>query len=76
MALKAKMYRGFYLLDEKLKQTYTGGIIQKKKIARSIVECVDRFATEVFIKSQNHGNDWVTNKVENASTKRDEFFHK
>ena len=26
--------------------------------------------------SQNNGNDWITNKVKNAVTKRDELCHK
>ena len=65
-----------FLLDQNLKQTYFGGIIQTEKIARSIIECVDRFAPETFIKSQNNRNDWETNKVKKAVTNRDELFHK
>ena len=61
------------MLDQKLKQNYNGGTIQTEKIARTIIESVDRFAPETFIKLQNNGNDWVTNKVENAVTKRDEL---
>ena len=60
-----------FLLDQKPKQNYTG---RRKSHDRD--ECVDRFARETFIKSQNNGNDWVTNKVKNAVTKRDEFLHK
>ena len=74
MVLNAKMR--CFLLNQSLKQNYAGEISPTEQIARSIIGCVDGFALETFIKSQNDGNDWVTNKVENAMTKRKDLFHK
>ena len=64
------------MLDQQLKANYTGATIQTEKLARLIIECVDRFAPETFIMSQNNEIECVANKVKNAVMKRDELFHK
>ena len=38
-----------FLLDQKIKRNYTGGMIEMQIMALSIIKCFDRFVPEKFI---------------------------
>ena len=66
-----------FLLDQKLRKLDPECDNLVEKISKTILECVDKFAplTAVKRRQQHNSNDWITNEIRNAITKKDKLFH-
>lgn len=63
-----------FLLDQKLKKLDPNCGHYVQNISKTTMECVDRFAPLTTVKIKQYSNDWITNKVKNAITKRNKLF--
>ena len=65
-----------FLLDQKLKQIdeKTSAEYHVESIVNSVIECVDKFAPLRVCSAKETPNQWITNKIKNAITKRDKLF--
>ena len=67
-----------FLLNHKLKKIpkYASAEEQVESIIKSVRECIDKHAPEKVKPISESTNDWITNKIKNAITKRNTLFGK
>ena len=65
-----------FLLDETLKKLEPSKQKDLEKIAETIMLCVDKFAPVKESTVKKLSNDWISNKLKNEITKRNNFFSK
>ena len=63
-----------FLLEQRLMKLDVNNLSYTEQISRCILECIDRFAPVTEFKRKENLNDWITNSIKNAITKRDQLF--
>ena len=66
----------FFLLNHKLKKIpeYSPAEEEVESIIKSLTECIDKHAPGKLKPIRESTNDWITNKIKNAITRRNTLF--
>ena len=67
-----------FLLNHKLKKihVFAPAEEQVESIFKSVRECIDKHAPEKMKPIKESTNEWITNKIKNAITRRNTLFEK